>query len=344
MGAGASGPSWRRNNTWDDDEEAYTSPPPSRSNPRNSSPGNSGARNRRSMPSSPGYGDDEYQEIGADRALAPRQNDMLPLDPSMNAGLPGMPLTEEEERALGIRRPVYIPATDEKRKRKVGSWRVVSGVLSVILVCVASCGVAGFVGQKQISKLFFGPIKTTINKQTYNYTNVPVTPVATSGPAATYIKQAMTSTGLDAAGNPTDPTSHFTVGQTIYLTVHVLASDSALHTVSIQWFLNGIDVGVKQGSSQRQAFGPPGSVVKDHISYPQAGEGTARVYWDSPNDVSTSPNDSHLAQTIYFGVYPPNVTPTAPPVNTTPSPNTTPGTTPTGALLPPVAWRETGAD
>ncbi len=343
MGGGNSGANWRRNNSWDDEEDAYTVPPPSRSNPRNSSPGNSGARNRRSMPSSPGNGDGDYQEIGAERALAPRQNDMLPLDPSMNAALPGMPLTEEEERALGIRRPVYIPATDEKRKRKVSSWRVVSGVLSVILVCVASCGVAGFVGQKQITKLFFGPIKTVVTPPVYNYSHVPVTPVATAGPAATYIKSAMTSTGLDAAGNPTDPTSHFTVGQTIYLTVRVLASDNAIHTVSIQWFINGIDAGVKQGSTERQAFGPPGSVVKDHISYPQAGEGAARVYWDSPNDQSISPTDPHLAQTIYFGVYPQNVTPTAPPANT-PNPNTTPAASPTGALVPPAAWREEGAD
>ena len=71
---------------------------------------------------------------------------MLPMDPNgpgMGAGvpaLPGMPQTDEEERAIGIRRPVYIPATGEKRKKKLGTWRVVSGVVSVMLICVASCG------------------------------------------------------------------------------------------------------------------------------------------------------------------------------------------------------------
>jgi len=269
---------------------------------------------------------------------------MLPLDPSMNAALPGAPLTEEEERALGIRRPVYIPATDEKRKRRLSSWRVISGVLSVMLVCVAGCGVVGFVGQKQIAKIFTGPLKTTLGHPSYNYTNVPVTPVATPGLAANFIKSAVTATGVDSSYNPIDITSHFTAGSDVVLVVRVQGvSDNTTHTVTVQWFLGDVPIQASRPNTSvtRTNWPVAGVNITFKLQYSEAGEGSARVYWDSPNDTSTSPNDPHLGQTIYFGVYPPNVTPTPPPPST-PAPTTTPNpsASPTGALAPPVAWRE----
>jgi len=332
-----SGANRRRNPGWDDEDDFDApAPPPTRSNPRN----------RRSSPSSPGYGDDGYQEIGPDRALAPSADDLMPLDPQ--AGLPALPvgpLTEEEERALGIRRPVYIPATDEKRKRRLSSWRVVSGVLSVMLVCAASCAGAGLLGQKQIAKLFIGPIKTITQKQTYNYPNIPATPVATPGLAAKYVKAPVTAPGIDKQGAAVNSTSIFSVGTTIWVVGNVQGvADNTSHTVSVQWFLNGIDIqapGVK--TFTRTSWPTSGVRYKFSINFPQPGQGAARIYWDSPNDTGTSPNDPNLAQTIYFGVYPKGVTPTPTPVPTsTPAPTKTPSptNTPHAAVPAPVAWRE----
>ena len=96
----------------------------------------------------------------------------------MGAGvpaLPGMPQTDEEERAFGIRRPVYIPATGE-RKRKLGTWRVTSGVLSVMLVCIASCALAGLLGRSTILGFLIGPVSSTATPVFVSTANVPVTP------------------------------------------------------------------------------------------------------------------------------------------------------------------------
>ncbi len=338
-GAGAnSGASWRRNPGWDDDDEYDApAPPPTRSNPRN----------RRSSPSSPGYGDDGYQEIAPDRALAASDDQLLPLDPQ--AGLPELPvgpLTEEEERALGIRRPVYIPATDEKRKRRLSSWRVVSGVLSVMLVCIAGCAGVGLLGQKQITKLFVGPVKTVSTPATYNFPNIPATPVATPGLGDKYVKAPATSTGIDSQGNPINATSIFHVGDTIHVVGTIQGvPDNTTHTVSVQWFLNGIDTGSPGIKSVTRTSWPTSGVrYKFQINFPEPGQGAARIYWDAPNDTSTSPNDPHLAQTIFFGVYPKGVNPTPTPVPTnTPPPPTkapSPTSTPKGDIPAPVAWRE----
>ncbi len=136
-----SGSSWKGNasssrlrntrNGWD--EGGYEEEPPARSS----------AGNRRRP---------NYEDVDLERALVPSARDMMPMDPNAigmagGAGLPaipGLPQTDEEERAIGIRRPVYIPATGEKRKKKLGTWRVLSGVVSVMLFCIVSCSRRGF--------------------------------------------------------------------------------------------------------------------------------------------------------------------------------------------------------
>ena len=167
------------------DEGGYDDPPPSRS----------GGRNRRG-------GRQDYDDVDLGQALVPVHDDLLPMDPSsMGVGvpaLPGMPQTDEEERALGIRRPVYIPATGE-RKRKLGTWRVTSGVLSVMLVCVASCALAGLLGRNTILGFLVGPVHTTVTPIYVSTANIPVTPVATPGAQSTLASNVVTGLGKGAA-------------------------------------------------------------------------------------------------------------------------------------------------
>ena len=92
-GGRGSGTGWRTGSgrgaeEWAGDE--YDEGPP---------PGWSGGRNSR--------GAADYEEVDLERALVPQYGDMLPMQPGMGAvALPGVPATDEEERALGIRRPV----------------------------------------------------------------------------------------------------------------------------------------------------------------------------------------------------------------------------------------------
>src|SRR5262249_49106123 len=153
-----SGVGWRQGQGWD--EGGYEEPPA----------GRSGGRNRRTGPS--------YDEMDLDRALVPAQPDMLPMQmgTGMGVAVPGLPSTEEEERAMGIRRPVYIPATGE-RKRKLGTWRVISGVLSVMLFCAASCAAAGVFGKGILANLVNNPTTRTPTPFAIDFSGVPVTPV-----------------------------------------------------------------------------------------------------------------------------------------------------------------------
>jgi hypothetical protein len=238
--------------------------------------------------------------------------------------LPGVPTTEEEERAMGIRRPVYIPATHEKKVRP-GSFRVISGVLSVLLLCVASCGVAGLLGRSRIESLLKGPVRTNLTPPAIDYSQVPATPTSTAGPAAKFLKSAVTSKAVDNGYNATSPTTKFMVGSTIYVVLQVRGLPKGEpHTLSVRWYLGGTDIGVQALSGAQTNWQIKGdSNAYFGLVYPGAGVGQARVYWDRPaSDTSNDLKDQYLAQTVTFGVYAPTPTPT---------PTTKPGSSPSAS-------------
>ena len=294
-------------------------------------PSRSGGRNR-------GWQDEPYQEQDLERAVVPVHDNVM-MDPAVAAmgGAMGFPATEEAERAFGIRRPVYIPATGERRKRKLGSWRVLSGVMSIMLVCIGGCGLLGVLGRGQIERVFGGPVGHQLTPIVFSTANVPVTPVATPGPQSKFVQNVVTSTAKDLSNLPTNPTSHFLVGSTVFVTMLVRSPAGQTHTISIRWFLQGTYLALpndwhtsKQVDHDQQVF--------FSLSVPSAGLGMAKIYLDRPaSDAGDAPNDPYLAATIYFAVEMP--TPTATPAvqgsptggSKTPTPKASAG----GA---PVAW------
>lgn len=327
-GRRGSGAQWGGGADWEEDDYDEPQAPP-----------RSSARNRRRAPG------DEEVDLG--RALTP-YNDMAP---AMQTGvgvpaIPGFPETEEEERALGIRRPVYIPATGEKRKKKLSSWRIMSGVLSVMLICVASCALAGFVGRSQIEKVFQKPIQVFPTAVQYDFSKVPVTPVATKGPAASFIQSATTAHAVDKRYVPVDVTSHFHAGDTVYVVAFVRGlPKNQKHTFTVEWYLGNVKLDLpgtaqtsivvdsNKGADQNVAFA---------LNYPTPGLGSAKVYLDLDKLAKGQSADASLALTIYFAVD--TAVATATPGKGTPG--ATPGSTaaptgtPKGSLAgPPVAWR-----
>jgi hypothetical protein len=280
---------------------------------------------------------DDYQEVDLERALVPGGG-MLPAEMG-GAGLPGLPgmpggpmvPSEEEERLLGIRRPVYIPAVGTK-KYKLGRWRVISGVLSVVLMCVAAAGIAGFFGQKFLARL---NAQTGIynTPSTINYAGVPATPVITPGPAVKYITSVVTAKReqVDSLGNvhASGITSKFLVNDTVYVFVEVRNAPKGTHSVCAQWFINGQDIQPPGGITDLcTTFTAQNVTVQLQEPYPQPGVGMLRIFWDRPaSDTSPSATDPTLAATIYFGIYMP-ATPTPVPSSTPkPSGTKTPGAT-----------------
>jgi len=260
----------------------------------------------------------------------PAPQDLAPVNVgSALPAIPGLPQTEEEERALGIRRPVYIPAAAEHHKRRISSFRVISGVLSLMLICIASCTGLAILGKTGFENVFpnkrYSSTAQGNAASITNYTQVPATPAATPGVAAKYVTSATTARNVDNNFAPVDITSKFTVNNLVYVVLSVRnVPKSTQHTLSVRWFLNTLDVQL-----------PPNALIKKDIvqdsnayfalQYPQPGLGMVKVYWDRPasdsGDGSTNP---YLAQTLYFAVQPP-----VPTVTPTPKVTTTPGT-PTG--------------
>lgn len=319
-GAGRSGSRWDEGEGYDE----YDDRPAGRSNPRNASP-------RGRTP--------DYEEVDLERALVPAYNDMLPMDPAMGGmggglpAVPGLPATDEEERMLGIRRPVYIPANGEKRKRKLGTWRVLSGVLSVMLVCIASCALAGVFGQSQIRGFWGGPIGKTTNSISATITGVPVTPVATHGPQSKYITEIVTAGGRSKDGTPTQIKTHFLVNDWVYVEAVVKGLPKGSHVISIAWYLNGVYLDLS-ASAQTSTTIDGDKRVLFGLQFPSPGLGAARIYIDRPaGDKSDDLTNPALADIIYFAVEMPTPPPTVGNGTTTPG-SKTPAPSPSATTKP----------
>src|SRR5215831_7972754 len=188
----------------------------------------------------------DYEEMDLGRALVPSANQIMPMPQGAGLpALPGQPETEEEERTQGIRRPAYIPVTSGKPKRKIRTWRVVSGVLSVMLVCIAACGATAFFGKDRIAGVLPTIIQTRLTPAVYDFSQVPATPVGTPGPASKNVISVTLAANQDSNYVPVDITTHFRVNSYVRVWVRTrpfTAGES--HVVSVRWFINGLDVGI----------------------------------------------------------------------------------------------------
>jgi hypothetical protein len=301
-----SGADWRGGGGGWDDDAGYAD-----------APSNSGRRRRRAEP--------DYAEMDIERAMVPAAGGQL-MDAGSQAGLPaipGIPQTEEEERAYGIRRPVYIPAVPGKRKRKLGTWRVISGVLSVIVVTIGLCGLGSVLLKDQITSATRGLVGRQITPVVFSTANIPATPVATPGAQGKYFVNVVTAQAVDVKLVPIGPTSRFTSGQTVYVVFRVQGlAKGTKHTVSIRWFLQGQYLPLQGTNNTSQSVNGDQQVYFS-LFFPTAGLGMARLMLDAPaNDLGDNPADPYLGATIYFGVF-----------QATPSPSSS-GTSGTGTSSP----------
>lgn len=292
--------------------------------------------------SRPGYRSNsgEYGGVDPSRALAPQYGEPMP--PSAEGGMMGAlanyPQTDEEERAIGMRRPAYIPATGPKRKRRLSSGRVISGMLSILLVTVGVCAGLGFLGQQQLAKVLSGPLHIVVASPTVDMSQIPRTPVSTPGPSAKIVTSAVTAHGIDNNYNAVDISSYFQVNSTVYVVANIVgASQKTTNTLSCTWFLDGIDYKLKSGTTSPL---PPSKTSNFHgycaLPYYQTGVGMVRIYWNRPaSDTSDASDDPYLAQTIKFGIFA-KIPGTATPATKSKTPS--PTKTGFGAALP-VAWR-----
>lgn len=286
-----------------------------------------------SYPNRRGNDYDEYYDIDDDRALMVAQGQAGALMPSgVERALPALP-TEEEERAMGIRRPAFIPATEERRGKRAGRWRVISGVLSVMLLCVGMLGVSGF--------LFATHILPGIESILGIRTPPPVTPPVPTVQAIFLTPGTLATPAPNTNNDPIGPpqmtnevtytnnlpvvktqTSLFVPGDTIIIVAKVQGAKSK-DVVSVKWYQNDEDItsdlkGVNANCCA-QTMNGQAVVVKFQAQIPSVGLGRTELYYNST-----------LAYTLIFDVVPQAAlytpTPTQTPINKTPtvSPTATP--------------------
>jgi hypothetical protein len=193
-------------------------------------------------------------------------------------------------------------------------------VLSVMLFCAASCAAAGVFGKGILAGLAGNPLTRTPTPLAFDFSRVPVTPVATPGPKSNYVKTVVTAMNFDPVKKvPISPTSHFVVNDF----VHVVATvrnipKGETHTVSIRWFLQDQYLDLVGVSDDTRKTIKEDELIDFALLYPTPGLGMAKVYFDRPDsDRNDDPSDASLAATIYFAVAAPTPVPT--PQNGTPS-------------------------
>ena len=281
-----------------------------------------------------------YDPDNDSRALVPQYGQpMPPAAEDEMVSIPGFPQTDEEERLSGIRRPAYIPATEEKRKRKLSSWRIISGVLSIMVVCVASCAGVGFFGQQQIARLLPAPIKNILQPPSVDISQLGPSPVSTPGPAAKNITSLVTAKSVDSNYNAVDETSYFLVKSSVYAVITIVGvSQNQTNTLTCVWYLNDLNFNLHTGTT---TVIQPNKTTNFHgvceLPYNQIGIGMVRVYWNRPaSDTSESASDPYLAQSIKFAVLNQLPATPTPPGKGSPTPKASlPGA---GRVI---AWRET---
>jgi len=188
-------------------------------------------------------------------------------------------------------------------------------------------------------------------------TGVAATPTPTPAPIMTdtptvgskYVTSAVTAKGVDAQGNPVNPTGIFTIGETVFVIVTVRNVPAGQHRITLRWFLNGVAVQLPpsavtnlpishDGNYSACPFSPSAVTnllisrdanISSCLVYPQAGRGAVRIYWDAPPSASDAQAEAYLAQVVAFVVQDTRASTPSPMATPAPGPTPTPGPTAT---------------
>jgi hypothetical protein len=263
-------------------------------------PGDSMAR--RGDPGSSYARRDDYDDYGMnDRALMPSPGAgggalMPQLD---DRALPALP-SEEEERALGIRRPAYIPATEVRKGERPSNMRVVSGVASIMLLCVAMLGVSGFLVQRNVLPGFLqalgvahpGNASTVNNALPTQFASLK--PVVTQATNKTPLVQMNSYQSYVNGPNPQSPvvpqnaTSVFLVNRFVYIIGSTNDQTKKNDQLSIKWYFNDVDAtaSIQKSKSDCCLYTLPADKAgkQDQILFqlaiPVATRGKAEIYYN----------------------------------------------------------------
>lgn len=194
--------------------------------------------------------------------------------------------------------PVYVAPMYTKPRPLIPRYRAVSGLLSVLIVCVLLCAGAGYyakvTGKLTFIQSMFGSYTPPKIAAAQNMLPVPSNQV-TPGPVwNTIVTSAAISNSVDPKTNQVSSyINHFTVGQIVYITCSVNTSKAG--TLIVQYYTND--------KYYTKTSKPVNANTQATASFPmtfeQPFEGKAEIYW-----ADAQGKNAQLAVTLLFVVQP----------------------------------------
>lgn len=215
----------------------------------------------------------------------------FPFQPGSNmAGISLIPLPAQNINALLPALPdqgesVYVPPMYTKLRPIIPRYRVISGLLSVLIVTLLVCTGAGYYA-KASGKLnalgqFAGFAPPTNLKPTPTQLLADAPTAQVTGPAYNIINSATTTANINSQGVATKTDTVFKPNQTIYVTysVHPLKAPGI---VTVKWYTNGA---FYQANKPSQLISSP-MAGRTQAAYAQPAEGKVELYWNDQLAVS----------------------------------------------------------
>ena len=184
---------------------------------------------------------------------------------------------------------LHIPAMYTKPRAVIPTYRIISGLLSTLIIFALLCTGAGYyakvTGKITFLQRFFSDVRPqNISAATAHSLPDPPT-FPTYGPAKNIINSASTAAKIDfQTGIALQPTNVFTPGQIVYVTYSVHPKSTGV--VTLKWYTNSL--------LYKIVTNPPISDTKNGYStvqFTQPVEGKVEIYWDD-----------QLAITLFFVV------------------------------------------
>ena len=184
---------------------------------------------------------------------------------------------------------LHIPAMYTKPRAVIPTFRIISGLLSTLIIFALLCTGAGYyakvTGKITFLQRFFGDARPQ-NISAATARSLPDPPMfPTYGPAKNIINSASTAARIDLqTGIALQPTNIFTPGQIVYVTYSV--HPKSMGIVTLKWYTNSL--------LYKTVTNPPISDTKNGYStvqFTQSVEGRVEIYWDD-----------QLAITLFFVV------------------------------------------
>ena len=190
--------------------------------------------------------------------------------------------------------PIYVPPMYTKPRAIIPRYRIISGLISFIVVMGLLCG-GGIYYAKATGKLTF--LRQMICPR---YQSMPPSPQAllptpaantVAGPASNVINSVATASTIDPnSGYPKKATNIFNVNEKVYLTYSVHSNKAGV--ITVKWYTNGNIYFISQQKATPPKGGNGFNGNTDEI-FAVSLQGMVEIYW----------ND-RLAARLYFVVEP----------------------------------------